>query len=105
MARAKSIVPSVSIEPKPFKPVVSITTATASPISSNNYNDLFNKPSINGVTLQGNKTADDLDLQEEMEFLTEQEIDQIIFGTPTGIPFVPMRLGVDLRTLIATDVQ
>lgn len=31
-------------------------------IGSQNYEMLFNKPSINGVTLFGNKTADDLDL-------------------------------------------
>ena len=34
--------------------------APSSPASSNDYDDLINKPSINGVTLVGNKTSEDL---------------------------------------------
>ena len=30
---------------------------------SSDYEDLSNKPSINGVTLQGNKTTSDLNIQ------------------------------------------
>ena len=30
-----------------------------------NYNDLTNKPQINGVTLEGNKTSADLDIQSQ----------------------------------------
>lgn len=33
-----------------------------SPSKSSNYNRLINKPSINGVTLEGNKTSEDLGL-------------------------------------------
>ncbi len=105
MAKNKTIDPTVSISPKAFKPFVTISKDPYNPSGTGDYNDLSNKPSINGVTLIGDKTADDLELQEEMDFLTDQEIDQIIFGTPTGVPFVPMRMGIDLRTLIATDVQ
>lgn len=39
---------------------VTVTKTTIE--SSTDYNDLDNKPSINGVTLSGNKTADDLGL-------------------------------------------
>jgi hypothetical protein len=35
---------------------------------TSNYNDLTNKPSINGVTLLGNKTTSDLGLQSELTF-------------------------------------
>ena len=33
-----------------------------SPSKSTNYNRLINKPSINGVILEGNKTSEDLDV-------------------------------------------
>lgn len=45
-------------------------------VSTTNYNDLYNKPQIEGVTLQGNKTFPDLGLGT----LTAQEIDTVIFG-------------------------
>ena len=37
---------------------------------TSNYNDLTNKPSINGVTLTGNKTTSDLSLQDKMQYST-----------------------------------
>lgn len=47
---------------------------------TDDYLDLDNKPQINSVTLQGNKTSSDLKLQDEMDAITNHEIDQIIFG-------------------------
>lgn len=44
------------------------------------YNILPDKPSINGEVLQGNKLSEDLHLQHEMDEITEQDIDRIIFG-------------------------
>ena len=44
------------------------------------YNVLPDKPQINGVTLQGNKLDSDLYLQHEMDEITFQEIDNIIYG-------------------------
>ena len=41
---------------------------------TNDYNDLINKPSIEGVELVGDKTLEELDV----EPLTPQEIDAII---------------------------
>ena len=35
------------------------------PGGTTNYNDLTNKPTINGVTLEGNKTSADLDIQSQ----------------------------------------
>lgn len=43
---------------------------------TSNYNALVNKPSIEDVTLVGNKTFKQLGL----EAMTEQEIDQMIYG-------------------------
>lgn len=45
------------------------------------YNQLTNKPSINGVTLSGNKTSDDIDVAPESRVEGEQLIfDQNQFG-------------------------
>jgi IS5 family transposase len=41
-----------------------------------NYNNLYNKPRIEGVELEGNKRFSDLGL----ESISEQDIDDIIFG-------------------------
>lgn len=49
-------------------------------IHTDNYEDLFNKPSINDVTLIGNKTSDELRLQSRMQTVSESEIDDIIYG-------------------------
>lgn len=42
------------------------------PANSNNYNRLRNKPSINGVTLEGNKTSEELGLDGDANFLFKQ---------------------------------
>lgn len=41
---------------------------------TNDYNDLANKPQINGVELTGNKTPEDLDILP----LTNAEIDELL---------------------------
>lgn len=43
-------------------------------VSTNNYNNLENKPSINSVTLIGDKTTDDLDIYDTV---TDEEIDDM----------------------------
>lgn len=45
---------------------------------TNNYNNLTNKPKINDVELKDNKSAKDLGLQEEMDSLTNLEIEEIL---------------------------
>lgn len=45
---------------------------------TNNYNNLNNKPKINNVELVGNKTSKDLKIQDEMESLTNMEIEEIL---------------------------
>lgn len=43
---------------------------------TNDYNDLENKPKINGVTLEGNLTSDDLKIESGSfgEFMTEEDM-------------------------------
>lgn len=46
---------------------------------SDSYNDLEDKPSINGVTLQGDKTTEDLGIHEcECEPLTADQLNQLL---------------------------
>ena len=45
-----------------------------------NYELLTNKPKINGVTLIGDKSSPDIHVQHEMDEITFQDIDEIIFG-------------------------
>ena len=47
---------------------------------TDDYEALNNQPQINNITLLGNKTSKDLKVQDEMDAITEQEIDKIIFG-------------------------
>lgn len=42
-----------------------------------NYNNLSNKPKINGVILEGDKKSTDLKLQDNMKTISNLEIEQI----------------------------
>ena len=44
------------------------------------YRYLANKPKINSVELVGDKTGDDLKLQDHMDRITEHDIDVIMYG-------------------------
>lgn len=44
------------------------------------YNDLSNKPSINGVTLSGNKTTGDLNLPNELSELEDVNLSHLVGG-------------------------
>lgn len=44
---------------------------------TDNYNELRNKPSINNTILQGNKTANDLGLQEKIDSTHKVSSDNI----------------------------
>ena len=43
------------------------------------YPDVTDKPSINGVTIEGNKLSEDYHLQEKMDFATVAEIERILY--------------------------
>lgn len=47
-------------------------------VIENDYTKLLNLPQINSVKLQGNKFSEDLHLQEELEVLTNLEIEEIL---------------------------
>lgn len=47
---------------------------------SSDYSTLVNLPRINRITLLGNKTSNELGLQDHMDTITESEIDRILFG-------------------------
>lgn len=49
-------------------------------VATTNYNDLINKPQINGVTLVGNKTSAEIHVQDPIGDVTSQDIDAIIYG-------------------------
>lgn len=60
---------------------IKITTGGGGGGGTTDYNQLTNKPSINGVTLSGNKTSDDIDVAPESRIEGEQLIfDQNQFG-------------------------
>ncbi len=60
---------------------VKITVGGGGGGGSTDYNSLTNKPSINGVQLEGNKTSDDIDVTPESRVEGEQLIfDQSQFG-------------------------
>ena len=48
-------------------------------VSSNDYNELRNKPTINNVTIEGDKVSADYKLQHEMDTLSVQEIERILY--------------------------
>ena len=60
---------------------VKITAGGGGGGGTTDYNQLTNKPSINGVELEGNKTSDDIDVAPESRVEGEQLIfDQNQFG-------------------------
>lgn len=56
---------------------VELETDTTEVVTSD-YEKLNNLPQINNIDLVGNKTAKDLSLQEEMDVLTNLEIEEIL---------------------------
>lgn len=47
-------------------------------IGTTNYNYLSNKPQINDVELIGNKKSKELKLQDEMDVITNQDIEDLL---------------------------
>lgn len=48
-------------------------------VHTDNYDDLYNKPIINDVVVQGDKVGEDYNLQDKMHALTTQEIEKILY--------------------------
>lgn len=49
-------------------------------VTTGDYEELSNKPKINNVEVIGSKDGEEYKLQNKMDEITEQEIDNIIFG-------------------------
>ena len=49
-------------------------------VHTDNYEDLFNKPIVNGHTVIGDKVGSDYDLQDKMNAITPQDIDNLFYG-------------------------
>ena len=47
---------------------------------TSNYEYLTNKPQINNITLTGNKTSSELKLQDEMDALSNTDIENLLNG-------------------------
>lgn len=75
---------------------------------TSNYNSLTNRPQINGVTLTGNKTATDLNLQAAGNYLTSvPKATSAVYGgikaaTATASDTVPVRIKSDGTLAVAT---
>lgn len=57
----------------------SLTVPSTRPGASS-YNQLTDKPTINRITVEGDKIGADYKLQDKMEEITEQMIDKMIYG-------------------------
>ena len=55
-----------------------ITFEEDAKVGTNNYEKLLNKPKINNIELIGNKKSKDLKIQDEMEVLSNIEIEEMI---------------------------
>lgn len=65
-----------------ISPITEITGTIELPRSRTvaaRYPDLRDKPSINHVTIEGDKGSEDYHLQGKMEYLTQQEIERILY--------------------------
>lgn len=56
------------------------TFGTVQKVSTSNYEDLFNKPILNGNTIIGDKVSIDYGLQDRMDEITPQDIDKLFYG-------------------------
>lgn len=59
---------------------VAMDASDAVPVSTSDYDKLKNRPRINSITLEGDKKASDLSLQEAMDAIFETDIDKMIYG-------------------------
>ena len=67
----------VGIHPSQVDPITGMLLS--SPSGSTNYNDLSNKPQINGVTLSGNKTSSDLHIEGASDLT---DLDDVTISNP-----------------------
>lgn len=59
--------------------VETVSGSLSTPRYATDYNDLDGKPSINYVTVQGDKLGADYHLQDKMGILSQAEIEKILY--------------------------
>ena len=73
--------------------------------TTTNYNDLANKPSINGVTLVGNKTSEDLGIIGDKHYTYNQAVASIVWEVRHGLNKYPSVTVVDsAQNIVVGDV-
>lgn len=68
-----------TIEVLPSRSTEPITLGIEEKHGTSDYNMLTGKPSINGVTVQGDKIGEDYKLQDRMHTLSPSEIEKILY--------------------------
>lgn len=73
--------------------------------TTTNYNDLANKPSINGVTLVGNKTSDELGIIGDKHYTHIQAVAAVVWEVRHGLNKYPSVTVVDsAQNIVVGDV-
>lgn len=73
--------------------------------TTTNYNDLANKPSINGVTLIGNKTSDELGIIGDKHYTHTQAVAAVVWEVRHGLNKYPSVTVVDsAQNIVVGDV-
>lgn len=70
--------------------------------SPNNYDILYNKPSINGVTLEGNKTSEELNIVGDKEFIYTQSTSSDVWIIQHNLNKYPSVTVVDSGNSVVT---
>lgn len=70
--------------------------------SPNNYDVLYNKPSINGVTLEGNKTSEELNIVGDKEFVYTQSTSSDVWMIQHNLNKYPSVTVVDSGNSVVT---
>ncbi len=76
--------PKFNIKNQSFSPKFSTAGSGGGGEGTRDYNLLFNKPSIDGVILEGNRSIEELHLQTQMRHILESEIDRILYPVNEG---------------------
>lgn len=70
----------IGVEQEQGEKQIGIVNECVNLVCPTEYEQLRGLPQINGVTLLGNKASEDIHVQHEMDDITPQEIDIIIYG-------------------------
>lgn len=71
---------NISLNNKNVKGKLTMPEKTKAYINYEDDHELYNRPRINDVELIGNKLSEDLGLEPTIHDITEQDIDNLIYG-------------------------